>query len=182
MMMPPGLRKTSLIIHVICSVGWYGALAAYLVLDFTLLLSPDAATVDGARRAMDLIVTYAILPLALGALVTGIVQSLGTSWGLFRHYWVVAKLLLTLIATAVLVLAAGSIVPEVTDPALAPTDPVVRRGTLPHSVGGIIVLSVIMILSVIKPRGVTRYGWRKQREERRQNREKKTLAAAARAA
>jgi len=179
MMMSPNLRKVSLIIHVICSVGWYGALAAYLVLDFTLLLGSDAAVIDGARTAMDLIVTYAILPFAIGALVTGIVQSIGTSWGLFRHYWVVAKLLLTVISTVILVLAAGSIVPEVTDPALAAFDPVVRRGTLPHSVGGIIVLSVIMILSVLKPRGVTRHGWRKQREERRQKAQRKPAAVAA---
>ena len=39
--------------------------------------------------------------------------------------------------------------------------------TLVHSVGGTVVLLVILVLNVCKPRGMTRYGWRKQQEERR---------------
>jgi hypothetical protein len=30
-----------------------------------------------------------------------------------------------------------------------------------------VVLLVILVLNVYKPRGMTRYGWRKQQEERR---------------
>jgi len=40
--------------------------------------------------------------LALASLLTGILQSLGTTWGLFRHYWILFKLLINLIATIVL--------------------------------------------------------------------------------
>ena len=47
---------------------------------------------------------FVILPLAATSLVTGLVQALGTAWGLFRHYWVTIKLLLTAFATAVLLL------------------------------------------------------------------------------
>ncbi|MGP3958869.1 hypothetical protein ACTWPT_22935 [Nonomuraea sp. 3N208] len=39
--------------------------------------------------------------------------------------------------------------------------------TLPHSIGGLIVLLLITILSVVKPQGLTPYGWRKQQEVRR---------------
>jgi hypothetical protein len=39
-------------------------------------------------------------------------------------------------------------------------------GTLPHSVGGLVVLGVVLVLNVYKPQGVTPYGWRKQQEER----------------
>lgn len=39
--------------------------------------------------------------------------------------------------------------------------------TLPHSVGGLVVLLVIQVMNVYKPRGLTPYGWRKQQEERR---------------
>ena len=38
--------------------------------------------------------------------------------------------------------------------------------TLLHSVGGLVVLLVVHVLNVYKPQGVTRYGWRKQQEER----------------
>ena len=40
--------------------------------------------------------------MSIAALLTGIVQSLGTSWGLFRHYWVLAKVLITAVATVLL--------------------------------------------------------------------------------
>ena len=36
--------------------------------------------------------------------MSGLVQSLGTEWGLFRYYWIVAKLSLTVVATMVLML------------------------------------------------------------------------------
>lgn len=45
-------------------------------------------------------------------------------------------------------------------------DPRELSGSLPHSIGGLIVLLVATILSVYKPRGVTRYGWRKQQKRR----------------
>ena len=42
------------------------------------------------------------VPLALASLVTGIISSLGTTWGLFRYYWVLVKLGLTSLATLAL--------------------------------------------------------------------------------
>jgi hypothetical protein len=45
---------------------------------------------------------FVIVPFALASLLTGLVQSLGTTWGLCRHYWVVFKLLLNVLATLVL--------------------------------------------------------------------------------
>ena len=44
--------------------------------------------------------SLAVVPvLALLALVTGIVSSLFTKWGLFRYYWVLIKLVITVAAT-----------------------------------------------------------------------------------
>lgn len=174
-MMSPGLRKSALIVHVACSIGWLGALAAYLALDLAAVLGQNAETVRAAQLAMGLIVSYVIVPLALAALVTGIVQALGTSWGLIRHYWVVAKLLLSALATAVLLVTAPTVA-SLAERAGAPADSAMMTGTLSHSIGGLIVLLVILILSVVKPRGLTRYGWRRQRDQRR----KKTMVAAER--
>jgi hypothetical protein len=42
-----------------------------------------------------------IIPINLAVLITGLVLSLGTQWGLLRYYWVLTKFLLTLgLATA----------------------------------------------------------------------------------
>jgi hypothetical protein len=83
----------------------------------------------------------------------------------FRHYWVVVKLLLTLVATTVL-LTETQTIDSLAQTASSGADPLGLPGTLPHSIGGLIVLLTTTILSVYKPRGLTRRGWRKQREQR----------------
>ncbi len=100
------LRKHVLFAHVVSSVGWVGAVIAYLALVGAALTSGDAQTVRAAFIAME-VTFFALVPLALAALLTGVVQSLGTTWGLFRHYWVLFKLGLTVLATVVLVLHVG---------------------------------------------------------------------------
>src|SRR5262245_49127508 len=96
MSLPPRLRKTVLVTHVATSVGWLGALAGYLALDITTATSTDIAAVRGAYLAMDVLVHYTIVPLALASVLIGTINALGSPWGLFRHYWVLVKLVLTL--------------------------------------------------------------------------------------
>lgn len=102
MAMPPALRRLALTAHVTSSVGWLGSVAAFLVLAVVGLTGEDAQR--GAYLAMEVTGWYVIVPLAFAALLTGLVQSLGTTWGLFRHYWVLAKLALTALATLLLLL------------------------------------------------------------------------------
>src|SRR5918911_99862 len=104
MLLPPGLRKFVLAVHLGCSVGWIGAVVAYLALGVSAVTSQDALTVRAAWIAMEVTARLAIVPLALAALLTGLVISLGTPWGLFRHYWVLFTLVLTIAAAVVLLL------------------------------------------------------------------------------
>lgn len=83
--MPAGLRKLMLAAHVVFSVGWLGAVASFLALSLAGLLSSDLQLVRAAYLGMDLLGWSVILPLSLASLITGIVQALGTVWGLFRH-------------------------------------------------------------------------------------------------
>lgn len=86
MTMTPRLRKFALTVHLTFSVGWIGAVVAYLALVIAAMVSQDAQTVRAAWIAMELIGWFIIVPLALASLLTGLVMSLGTKWGLFRHY------------------------------------------------------------------------------------------------
>lgn len=165
MTMRSGLRKAVLVLHVSTSVGWLGAVAAYLALDLTAVLSRDIQTVRGAYVAMEVVALYAVVPLALASVTIGIVNALGTTWGLFRYYWVLVKLLLTLVATTVLMLELQTIRSHA-DAAGGAVDPRELPGSLPHSVGGLVVLLLITVISVYKPRGLTPYGWRRQQEQR----------------
>lgn len=161
--MLPRLRKVVLTAHVVTSVGWLGAVMAYLVLDITAATSQDVRTLRAVYLAMELTVCYVIVPLAVATVFIGIINALGTPWGLVRHYWVLTKLLLTLAATTVLLIETQT-VSALAEQATSTADPRDLPGTLPHSVGGILVLLTTTVLSVFKPRGLTRYGWRKQRE------------------
>jgi len=76
MILTPQLRKFVLAVHITCSVGWIGAVVAYLVLGVSAITSLDALTVRAAWIAMELTGWFAIVPLALAALLTGLTISL----------------------------------------------------------------------------------------------------------
>jgi len=167
--MSPGLRKFALAVHLTLSIGWIGAVAAYLALDVAAASSQDAQTLRAAYLGMESITRNVIVPLALTSLLTGLVMSLGTKWGLFRHYWVLISLMLTVIATAVLLVEVRvirSLADMAADPATSGEHLRAMPSTLVHSVGGTVVLLVILMLNVYKPQGLTRYGWRKQQQLR----------------
>ena len=119
-----GLHKFALTAHVISSVGLLGSIAAFLALAAAGLTSQDERTVRAAYLAMELIAQFVIVPLSFASLVTGLIQSCYTRWGLLRYYWVLVKLLLTLFATAVLLVKmqliayAARLVEETTLPAV----------------------------------------------------------------
>jgi hypothetical protein len=167
--MPPRVRKFALSVHITFSVGWIGAVAAYIALDVTTATSQDGQTLRTAYLAMELIARYVIVPLAFASLLTGIVMSLGTKWGLFRHYWVLISLMLTMIGTVVLLVETRTIsffAHLAADPTTSDDDLRSLGSTLVHSVGGTVVLLVILVLNMYKPEGMTRYGQRKQQEQR----------------
>lgn len=168
--MPSGLRKLVLSVHLAVSVGWLGAVGAYMALDVAAATSEDVRTLRAAYLTMERIVGYVIVPLAFATLLTGVVVSLGSRWGLFRHYWVVISLVLTILATVVLVVETrtiGALAEAAADPATSDDRLRGLGSTLVHSVGGGAVLLAILVLNVYKPQGLTRYGWRQQRREHR---------------
>jgi hypothetical protein len=167
--MRPGLRKLMLAGHLTASVGWLGAVLGYVALDLTVSTSQDARLVRSAWVAMGVVTSTVIVPLALTSLLTGLVMSLGTKWGLIRHWWVLISLALTIVATIVLLSEAGLIsrmAAMAADPATTDAQLLALPETLLHSIGGLVVLGTVQVLNVYKPQGVTPYGWRKQQEER----------------
>jgi hypothetical protein len=166
MIMNPGVRKLVLSVHLTLSVGWIGAVIVYLVLGVTAVRSDDVDTIRSAWTAMDVAGWYAIVPLALGSLVTGLVMALGTKWGLFRYYWVSISFFLTVFCVVVLVLH----MPDVTasaDLAQQSEGAALEAlgGDLGHPGIGLGILLVIQVLNIYKPPGLTRHGWRRQHAE-----------------
>ena len=162
--MSPRLRKFALAIHLTFSVGWIGAVVAYLALGVAAVTTDDADTIRASWTGMEVIGWYAIVPLAVGSLLTGLVMALGTRWGLFRHYWVLISFVVTMFATAVLVLhmpTVSSMADVARDADRATLDSL--GGDLSHPGIGLVLLLGVQVLNIYKPQGMTRYGWRKQR-------------------
>lgn len=92
----PALRKFWLTLHVGFSVSWLGMSAAMTGLSLIGLLTNDAALRQATYAIMHLFDLTLIIPLVLLSLITGLMVSLGTPWGLFHYWWVVVKLLISL--------------------------------------------------------------------------------------
>jgi hypothetical protein len=154
------VRKLGIVVHVALSVGWLGAVAAFLALALAGLGS-DQALSRAAFVGMDLIGRWVLVPLSLGALASGIVQSIGTKWGLLRHYWVLVKLLLTVAATAVLLLHQFTAVEEAArvamQTAVEVSGPLRRFGIQLLADAGLaaVVLAIITVIAIYKPWGLT---------------------------
>lgn len=158
------LRKLLLTSHVIFSVGWFGAVLAMLALSATGLASSDEATIRAVYLVMQPVAQYVLIPLGLSSFFSGVVQSLVTPWGLFRHYWVIVKLVINVAATAILFMYLETL-DHLAGLARAPSVPPGDPSPLLHSVAALMGLIVATGLSVYKPRGMTKYGQRKQRSE-----------------
>jgi hypothetical protein len=166
-MMSPALRKFALTTHLTFSLGWTGAVLAYLALGVAAVTSRDTQTVRAAWIAMEVTGWYVIVPLGVASLLSGLVMALGTKWGLFRHYWVLFSLVLTIFAVAVLLLH----MPDVSflaDVARGGDGAGFDRlgGDLLHPGLGLVVLLVIQVMNVYKPRGMTPYGRHKRHARR----------------
>ncbi|MCI0539427.1 MAG: hypothetical protein L0Z50_29815 [Verrucomicrobiales bacterium] len=160
------IRKFTLTTHVTVSVGWLGAVAAYLVLAITALTSRDTQMVRASFLSMELIGWFVIVPCSLAALLTGLVQSFATEWGLFRHYWILAKFILTVGGITILLMHMP-VVSRMAGVAAETRLLNAALGKLPnatfvvHAGGGLLVLITATALSVYKPWGLTPYGRRR---------------------
>ena len=162
--LPPFTRKLLLVAHVATSVGWLGAVCAYLGLAVAGRLTTDAEFAATAYQLVRFMAWYVVVPFALASVVVGLVQSLGTKWGLIGHYWVLAKFALSTVGTLILLqhldavdlmarLAAAS--------ALAQADQLQLRTSLViHPAGGVLLLLTATVLSVYKPWGATPFAER----------------------
>lgn len=159
MPMTPGFCKFALTAHVTSSAGWIGAVVAFLAIALVALLNPDAEKVRAASTTMELIGWFVIVPFSLASLASGLIQSVGTTWGLFRHYWVIAKLMITVGASVLLVLhmqIVSSIAIAASHGSMPPSHmqgP--KMQVVADAAAALVVLLIAAALSIYKPPGRT---------------------------
>ena len=159
------LRRLFVTLHLTTSVGWLGAVVTFLCVAIIGLSSADEATVRGAYLVMDPAARVVLVPLAHASLLTGIVVSVGTPWGLFRHYWVILKLLITVFSTAILLVYMTTFRQMAGLAADPSVDLAIVRNPSPvvHAALALVLLIIATVLGVYKPFGLTALGRRRDR-------------------
>lgn len=151
--------KAALTLHILTSVGWFGVAVAVAFCGLAAASTSDPTVSRALYRFMEL-APWLSIPAGVAAFASGVLVSLGTVWGLFKHWWVVAKIAL---AIAVIVTDAF-VVRAVAHDALvtgAPEAPL-YGSTIAH----VAVLAIATVLSVFKPKARTPWSPAPQRTAR----------------
>ncbi|MGQ0827946.1 MAG: hypothetical protein ACT4ON_06090 [Bacteroidota bacterium] len=124
--------------------------------------SNDTQLARAAYLAMELSAWFIIVPFCFASLLTGLVQALGTKWGLFKHYWIIVKLILTIAGTIILLFHMKPIsylAGMAANTAFSNNElPGLRIQLIADAGAALLLLLAITTISVYKPWGRTRYG------------------------
>ncbi|MFJ6788625.1 DUF2269 domain-containing protein [Streptomyces angustmyceticus] len=152
-------RRALLVLHVAVSVGWLGLTVGLLALSITGYTTGSPEMAGVAYRAMKIFGDWLVLLLALASLVSGLVLSLRTSWGLARYHWVHAKFWPTLVTVLLSVFSLRPGINRLADEAAAGTS----RPDLGLLVAPAVATATYLFstaISVLKPWGPTKRGSR----------------------
>lgn len=153
-------RRATLVVHVAASAGWLGLTLGLVALASAAITTDSHPAVEASVRAMKVFTDWLVIPLALLTLLSGLLLSLGTPWGLARHRWVYTKFWLTLATTVASTFALRPGVDD-TAAAVAAGEPLASSTDL--IAGPLVSLSAYLfmtVVSVLKPWGPTRRGRR----------------------
>jgi flagellar biosynthesis protein FliQ len=86
-------------LHFIAVSCWIGGAVALLLLYFLKQGVSDAGVLYGINQSIhhvDMVVV--VIPGAFGCLITGLIYSIFSNWGFFKHNWLIFKWIVTIIA------------------------------------------------------------------------------------
>jgi hypothetical protein len=155
--MPPRIRKTVMVIHIVVSVALLGEVWGLVVLNTAAALTKDLELAHAAYRLMPALVFAGGIPLSLAALISGITLALTSHWRLFRYYWTAAKLVLL-----VAVICVGMFLFDPEGMATATAGPTAAASGRQWGQVALLGTQIVMLmtataLSVFKPRRKLRY-------------------------
>lgn len=99
-------RKLLRVVHFLFTGGWIGGTAAMAFLAVLGAVTTDPETRRATYAVMSRLDMAFIVPLVLGSITSGVALAMRTPWGLFKHRWIVAKLVL---AVAMVVFAVSTV-------------------------------------------------------------------------
>ena len=85
--------------HLVAVSCWIGGAVSLILLYFIKAGINDGGTLYGINRSIHHVdIAVVVIPGAFGCLATGLVYSLFTNWGFFRHGWLIYKWIITVAA------------------------------------------------------------------------------------
>jgi len=76
--------------HIFFAAVWIGA-GVCLIMMQSFLEANSGQMLYGINISMKLIDDFVIIPAAIGSLLTGLIYSIWTRWGFFKHNWIIVK-------------------------------------------------------------------------------------------
>lgn len=153
-------RRTLLVVHVAASAGWLGLTLGLLALALTAVGTESAPMIEAACRSMKVFTDWLVIPVGLLTLLSGLLLSLGTKWGLARHRWVYTKFWLTLITLTASIFALRPGVNDAADTVAAGSPLADPLDLVMGPVVSFTAYVFMTVISVLKPWGLTRRGRR----------------------
>jgi hypothetical protein len=89
-------KKWWLSAHILFSAIWLGVTVTFLILSISVLLTNDNQVIKAYYSSMLKIEETAGRASLIGTVITGLILSIFTKWGLFKFYWIITKEILTL--------------------------------------------------------------------------------------
>ncbi|MEU8826150.1 DUF2269 domain-containing protein [Streptomyces sp. NPDC048636] len=154
------VRRALLVVHVVVSAAWLGLSLGLLALGITGATAGSTEAAGAAYRSMNVIGDWLLIPVSLLALVSGVVLSLGTPWGLARHRWVYVKFWLTLVTTGATAFALRPSINDAVADAAAGREVEAAGSLVAAPTVSLSVYVFLTAISVIKPWGLTARGRR----------------------
>jgi uncharacterized membrane protein len=85
--------------HLLAVASWIGGAVSLLALYFLKIGITDGSVLYGINRSIHHVdMNIVVIPGAIGSLLTGLIYSIFTHWGFFRHNWLTFKWIVTVTA------------------------------------------------------------------------------------
>jgi hypothetical protein len=152
----PGPRKWLVAAHTLVGVGWFGIVLAKLVLEIVAGSTGDLSLARAGFVFASALDRELFPQAAVMTLVTGVVLSLATPWGLFKYWWIVVKLALTVAVIATGVAFVGAWAEKGIVAAADGDVAAVSIRLIGAAVVHLLMLGAATVISVLKPWGQIR--------------------------
>ncbi|MBM7553354.1 hypothetical protein [Thalassobacillus pellis] len=150
-------RRWLLIFHLLFCAIMFGNMVTFLLLSIAASSTEDSNLMEACYQIMHLLSETSVRASTFATIITGVLLSVWTKWGLFKYYWILAKEGLTLLLFGLNVWAmeawTNRALTKVTSTTFPTTSAIVQLDLWVGIILQLFTLILIFAISVFKPWG-----------------------------